>query len=232
MSLSRAILEYLNVLSPVPAGISLPTITFSFKPCSTSIFPFIAASVRTRVVSWNEAAEINDGKTTVVGPLIAMFLADCKTSIFEVVPAALLDFSAGVLRERFSSAVRKPVFTFVFDRYSKVTPQLYAKLLSARSLRAVVVANPSSIKSFMLKFVEICHNLNRQKHLGKEIEMADSVFKPASSLFRRILGETINYTSSTISFSLTLNALPPLFRRLRLNPDCVHEGPHARGASR
>ena len=60
MSLSRAILENLNVLSPVPAGINLPTITFSFKPWSTSILPLIAASVRTLVVSWNEAAEIND----------------------------------------------------------------------------------------------------------------------------------------------------------------------------
>jgi hypothetical protein len=130
------------------------------------------------------------GKTTVVGPLVAMFLADYKTSIFEVVPAALMDFSAGVLRERFSSAVRKPVFTFVFDRYSKVTPQLLAKLLSARSLRAIIVANPSSVKSFMLKFIEICHNLNRQKHLGKEIEMADSTFQPAASLFRRMLGNT------------------------------------------
>jgi len=60
MSLSRAILEYLNVLSPVPAGMSLPTITFSFKPCSTSILPLIAASVRTLVVSWKEAAEIKD----------------------------------------------------------------------------------------------------------------------------------------------------------------------------
>ena len=44
----------------IPAGISLPMITFSFKPTSGSIFPLIAASVRTFVVSWKDAAERNE----------------------------------------------------------------------------------------------------------------------------------------------------------------------------
>ena len=105
------------------------------------------------------------GKTTVVGPLLAMLLANSSTLMVEVVPPALLDFSAGVLRERFSAAIRKPVFTFTFDRYSKVTSQLLSKLKTARNLRAIVVSSPSSIKSFMLKFIEICHNLSRQKNL-------------------------------------------------------------------
>ena len=37
---------------------SLPIITFSFKPLNQSDLPSIAASVRTLVVSWNEAAYI------------------------------------------------------------------------------------------------------------------------------------------------------------------------------
>ena len=45
---------------PVPAGTNLPTITFSFRPFNGSTFPLIAASVKTLVVSWNEAAEIKD----------------------------------------------------------------------------------------------------------------------------------------------------------------------------
>lgn len=47
-------------IDPVPAGISDPTITFSFRPSRVSTLPLTAASVRTRVVSWNEAAEMND----------------------------------------------------------------------------------------------------------------------------------------------------------------------------
>jgi hypothetical protein len=45
-------------LMPVPAGISLPMITFSSRPISRlSERQLIAASVSTRVVSWNDAAD-------------------------------------------------------------------------------------------------------------------------------------------------------------------------------
>ena len=45
---------------PVPAGINLPNATFSFKPKRLSVLDAVAASVKTLVVSWKEAAEIND----------------------------------------------------------------------------------------------------------------------------------------------------------------------------
>ena len=44
--------------APVPAGIRRPTMTFSLSPLSVSILPWTEASVSTRVVSWNEAAEM------------------------------------------------------------------------------------------------------------------------------------------------------------------------------
>src|SRR4028118_990474 len=49
-----------EIMAPVPAGISEPTITFSFSPSRVSTLPLTDASVRTRVVSWNDAAEMND----------------------------------------------------------------------------------------------------------------------------------------------------------------------------
>ena len=56
---SAAIRRRRFITEPVPAGIrKFPTITFSFRPSSVSSLPLTAASVRTRVVSWNEAAEI------------------------------------------------------------------------------------------------------------------------------------------------------------------------------
>src|SRR5665647_650894 len=42
---------------PVPAGMSLPMMMFSFRPRRVSTLPSMAASVSTLVVSWNEAAE-------------------------------------------------------------------------------------------------------------------------------------------------------------------------------
>jgi hypothetical protein len=43
------------------------------------------------------------GKTTVVAPLLAMILADGKSLVTQVVPHALLDFSRGVMREKFAA---------------------------------------------------------------------------------------------------------------------------------
>ena len=45
---------------PVPAGMSRPTMTFSLRPRRSSYLPMMAASVSTRVVSWKEAAEMNE----------------------------------------------------------------------------------------------------------------------------------------------------------------------------
>ena len=47
-------------VKPVPAGTNLPTITFSLSPSNVSVFPLIEASVKTLVVSWKDAAEINE----------------------------------------------------------------------------------------------------------------------------------------------------------------------------
>ncbi len=138
------------------------------------------------------------GKTTVVGPLLAMLLASDSSLIFEVVPPALLEFSASVLRERFSLFVPKTVFTFTFDRYNSVSPQLLAKLEVARYNRAVIVATPSSIKSFTLKFMELCHNLERQKNLvleKKEKDASQSFF--SLSRVRGLLGLGSSRTSSS-----------------------------------
>ncbi len=46
--------------SPVPAGISLPMMTFSLRPISGSDLPSMAACVSTRVVSWKDAADSHD----------------------------------------------------------------------------------------------------------------------------------------------------------------------------
>ena len=122
-----------------------------------------------------------------------MFLANANTLLCEVVPNPLLDFSAGVLRERFSSILKKPVFTFQFDRYMSVTMQMLCKLRTARNLRAVVVSTPSAVKSFVLKFLEIRHMLEMQNNL--EAEKLEKIEN--RSRFSRLLGfgSKVQYTS-------------------------------------
>ena len=48
------------------------------------------------------------GKTTVIGPLLALLLADRKSLVVQVVPLALLEMSRSVMREKFSAVIHKP----------------------------------------------------------------------------------------------------------------------------
>ena len=94
------------------------------------------------------------GKTTVVGPLLALMLGDGKRLVTQVVPRALWEFSCGVMRSRFSAVIRKQVYTFQYDRFKPPDDAMLQKLLKARNAGGVVIANPTTIKSFALKFVE------------------------------------------------------------------------------
>jgi hypothetical protein len=122
------------------------------------------------------------GKTTVVTPLLALMLADGKSLVTQVVPHALLDFSRGVMREKFAAVVRKPVFTFHFDRGTPITRDLYLKLCKARDSKAVICATPTSVKSFMLKFVEMMKILEEKKFGRKSYNPGNNGFFSAFSL--------------------------------------------------
>lgn len=122
------------------------------------------------------------GKTTVVTPLLALMLADGKSLVTQVVPHALLEFSRGVMREKFAAVVRKPIFTFSFSRGTAITRDLYLKLCKARDSKAIICATPTSVKSFMLKFIEMMKILEEKKFGTMRSKMANSTFFGAFSL--------------------------------------------------
>ena len=105
------------------------------------------------------------GKTTVVGPLLALILADGNTLVTQVMPSALLEQSRNILRSRFSNIITKRVYTLDFDRSCEdsveVIAELYAKINSAKKHRSVVCASPEAIKSLMLKFIEQLHTIEK-----------------------------------------------------------------------
>jgi hypothetical protein len=94
------------------------------------------------------------GKTTVVGPLLALMLGDGEHLVLQVVPPALLEFSRSIMRSTFSSIMYKRVYTLSFDRSSPANPAIYSKLFSASKKRGVVISTPTSVKSIMLKLIE------------------------------------------------------------------------------
>jgi len=114
------------------------------------------------------------GKTTVVGPLLVLCLADGSTAVLQTMPSALLEMTRNVLRGVFAYPLAKQVFTLTFDRTQdkiEAVNSIIEKLDIARMHRGVVVASPDSMKSLTLKMVEMLHSLD--EHGG--VRRADAV---------------------------------------------------------
>jgi hypothetical protein len=109
------------------------------------------------------------GKTTVVGPLLALLLGDGNRLVIQVVPGQLLEFSRGVLRETFSAVIRKAVYTFVFNRTAEASAGLVTKLSIAKASRAIVTSTPTAVKSFVIKFVELLHIIDYESIRDKNV---------------------------------------------------------------
>ncbi len=63
--------------------------------------------------------------------------------------------------------------------------RLLCKLRTARNLRAVVASTPSAVKSFILKYLEICHILDLQHNLSNEKQEKMETRSKISTFFGR-----------------------------------------------
>ena len=106
------------------------------------------------------------GKTTVVGPFLALACADGSRLVVQIVPLNLLEMSRGVMRERFSVIIKKPVFTLKFSRSSRPFNeqkehylQLHQRLQRCVDRRGVCCTSPTAVKSLMIKFIEHCNQV-------------------------------------------------------------------------
>jgi hypothetical protein len=104
---------------------------------------------------------MGEGKTTVISPLLALLLGN-DSLVIQIVPAQLLAFALSVLRACFggAGALRKPTWTFAFDRRQPITAELVNKVQTAVLEHAVVLGTPAAFKAFMLKFAELLHLLD------------------------------------------------------------------------
>ena len=104
------------------------------------------------------------GKTTVIGPLLTLMLADGQSLVVQMMPPALLEQTKLTLRATFSSIIKKQVFILNFDRSSRMTWQTVDKLHTALRNRGVVLATATSIKSIQLKLIEELDVLRVRKY--------------------------------------------------------------------
>ena len=58
------------------------------------------------------------GKTTVIGPLLALMLADGSRLVTQVCAAPLLQMTRSQMRQKFSNVINKRIYTLSFDRSS------------------------------------------------------------------------------------------------------------------
>ena len=120
-----------------------------------------AANGKSRV----EQMIMGQGKTTVIGPILALILGNGTRLVTQVCPDALLDMTRDVMRSCFSSVVTKRVYTLSFDRSSassndmKQFKRLLKKLEVARAQGSIVVTTPGAVKSLMLKYVDLLQSV-------------------------------------------------------------------------
>jgi len=105
------------------------------------------------------------GKTTVVGPMLALMCADGHRFVIQIVPIALLEMSRAVMRERFSVIIRKPIMTLSFTRTARKYDDqiayydgIFNKLSTCVKMHGVCCSTPTSVKSVMIKYVEHLYN--------------------------------------------------------------------------
>ena len=119
------------------------------------------------------------GKTTVVGPILALLLADGETLVVQTMPVALVEQSKATMRATFSSIIRKRVFTLRFDRSSEIDWRMVEKLQVAAAHSGVVLCSAPTIKSLQLKLIEKMHVLSdvQGKH-SPRLEVDEPLAEP------------------------------------------------------
>ena len=104
------------------------------------------------------------GKTTVIGPLLALLMADGNSLVTQVVPDALLEMSRSVMWNRFAQVIPKRVYTLSFGRSFPANFEsvnvLRNKLVEARKNGGIVCTTPATIKSIVNRYVELLNNGN------------------------------------------------------------------------
>lgn len=137
------------------------------------------------------------GKTTVILPLLALFLADGSQLIMQVVPGTLLTFTQSVLRERFSAFISKAIYTFSFDRSTFISPQLVEKLRDAEENGGLLCSTPSALKSFALAFLHLMHELDYMSRLNQQKpQESSSVLRALERGAASLLGRTASHGDS------------------------------------
>lgn len=71
------------------------------------------------------------------------------------------------MRETFASIITKRIHTLNFDRSSVVTKSMLQSIENARKNRGVIVATPTTLKSFQLVYIETLQRIEETTRCGE-----------------------------------------------------------------
>ena len=155
MKCSSSDFSYSSEYKPSPAGISLPVMTFSFKPVSRSIFPLMDASVKIRAVSWNDAAVRND--------------LDSRAAL--VIPRRIGSKLAGVLPERIKSLYPDLI-------YMKLTNNMFPeKVVGSVNLQTGQSIPPDFAKTAIMQEATEEERKAIEENIQSIYDIADTVYE-------------------------------------------------------
>mmetsp|Transcript_39763 Transcript_39763/g.98280 ORF Transcript_39763/g.98280 Transcript_39763/m.98280 type:complete len:3869 (-) Transcript_39763:305-11911(-) len=127
---------------------------------------------------------MGQGKTTVIGPALALLLATSERLVVMTMPSHLVGFSRQLLRERLAGVLSRPVYVLTCERASLVTQHMLDCLRATRERCGVVVCDASSLKSLLLKTVECLHLLDEAAFGSPPSAAAAAAAARASKLLR------------------------------------------------
>lgn len=102
---------------------------------------------------------MGQGKTAVITPLLCVLLADGTQVPLCVLPDSLMEAGRTIIQDTFTTAIHKRVFTFQCNRSTAAQAQFLTMMQKALTRKWVIVSSPSSIKSVILKYVDVLRQL-------------------------------------------------------------------------
>lgn len=123
------------------------------------------------------------GKTSVVAPLLSLFLANGDRLVTLLCPDQLLPQSMAEIGEKYSQIIKREVHAFKFMR-QETSPENYEAIMDgyrkqrrqlqeARKKRAIMCTTPSSMKSMMLEYIDVLQKVEAFLQQRKVLRLPD-----------------------------------------------------------
>jgi len=130
---------------------------------------------------------MGSGKTEVILPLLGFYLADGKHLPVIVLPPSVFDTNKSDLVDFYQGIYKKKIHTLKFNRQTNYSStelaNIYKNLVHAIKDREILIINPKTAQSLMLKFILTSHvhssnaKTSNREEISKQTEQLQNILK-------------------------------------------------------